>query len=98
LGALPAILPRLTTYEIPGERIEAPKFLLHLEERPRIADDRPDLQSVSHDAGICHQPFNSRRSVADDPVGVEPVERSAIPIALVKYGRPAKSPSEYLGQ
>src|SRR5580692_1974 len=98
LGAAEGICFRLAVEVTPQQAREA-LFLVHdLEIGARRAHGALDLQAVADDAGVLHQPFELRRRVAGDLLGLEAIEGAAEVLALAQDRDPGEAGLEAVQQ
>ncbi len=91
LAPAPGVLDRPAAGKLPDVAIETTELFLDLEESPRVAHRRFDLEAVTHNPWIIHETLDSLRFVAGDFSRIKAAEGLAVSFALGQDRGPAQS-------
>src|SRR6185503_3036884 len=87
---LPAGLDRLPVHEPPDVTVERAELLLHVEERARVRHGGFDLEAVSNDPGVVHEPCPPTRIESCHAGRIESGEGLSIVLPFAKDGAPGE--------
>ena len=87
----PSVFLRLPTDELPDVAVKSPELSLYRQECLRVGNCGSNFQTIAHNAGVGEKRPGFPLVIAGDFRGIEPVERSAVILALVEDCLPAQT-------